>query len=121
MSQLCPAFEDTCSCREWRGAAEYWLGDMQRAIQGSGAATPEHAVHAAVHGAPLEGVRQLLATRQASSCSSTALASCTQPAVVSTVSCRANVVALMQDIMLPHTYIKNINLHSRHKQAMHHC
>lgn len=85
------------ACRDWRSAAEFWAGPMQnaaeRAVQvarqavlsGQAVQPAEQAVQAAALTAPLEGVRQFLVTRQATTCASSPSSSCTQPAVVSTV------------------------------------
>ena len=87
----------SCACRDWRSAAEFWAGPMQtaaeQAVQVAGQAVlsgqavqpAEQAVQAAALTAPLEGVRQFLVTRQASTCAGSPSRSCTQPAVVSTV------------------------------------
>ena len=59
---------------------------MQRALERNAAASAEEAVRAAAAGAPLDGVRQFVACRQAANCADSMSGSCTQPAAVSTVS-----------------------------------
>ena len=57
----------------------------QPVLSGQAIQAAEQAVQAAALTAPLEGVRQFLVTRQATTCASSPSSSCTQPAVVSTV------------------------------------
>ncbi|CAL5224629.1 g7346 [Coccomyxa viridis] len=71
--------------REWRAAAEYWHGPMQRALERSAATSAEEAVQSAVAGAPLDAVRHFVACRETATCTSSLSGSCTQPAVVSTL------------------------------------